>query len=114
MAKREQPNGGPSEDVLVDLLRLLQVREVASTLHDDHAGPWGEMPFGATNQLHADAAVEAAMQIQRRLLGLVRGGHHLGSRRQRVPEPEQVEEPLELLVVAIQHRIQGKGRDPKG
>jgi hypothetical protein len=49
----------PSEDLVVDLLRPLQMEEVTSTFHDGHAGPLAEVPFGATNQLYADAAVGA-------------------------------------------------------
>jgi hypothetical protein len=55
--------------VLVDLVGLLQVEEMASVVHDGHAGTWAEESFGADSQLHADAAVRAAVQVERRLLG---------------------------------------------
>jgi hypothetical protein len=41
-------------------------------------------------------------------------GHHRVGEPERITEQEQVEEPLELLIVAEQHRIQGRGRHREG
>src|SRR6266516_96939 len=60
----------PGQDVLVDLARSLQVREVARILDHDHSRGRGEEAFGATGQLRRDAAVGGPVQVeggQRRL-----------------------------------------------
>jgi hypothetical protein len=53
--------------VLVDFSGLFQVREVAGVLDHLHCGIRAKVAFRIKDEIHADAAIGAAMQVKRRL-----------------------------------------------
>jgi hypothetical protein len=63
--------GDPGKDVLVDFSGLFQMREVAGILDHLHFGIRAKVTFGITDEIHAyaaiGAAIGAAMQVKRRL-----------------------------------------------
>jgi len=59
--------GDPGKDVLVDFCGLFQMREVTGALDHLHCGIRAKVAFGITDEIHADAAIGAAMQVKRRL-----------------------------------------------
>src|SRR5215469_10035901 len=56
--------GDPAQDEPVDLARLFQVREVACVRNDHHLGASGKVPLCGGDELHADAAIGAAVQVE--------------------------------------------------